>query len=90
MKINIIHSTETVQPTRRSKFKENSQASDDCGTTEYQGERERTNDDRPIFPASVGLPAYINPFQREIHPFGEILLLREHGASNDLPSVVRG
>jgi len=73
MKINTIHSTETARQTKSSKFKKNSQAFDNCGTTEYQGERERTNDDRPIFPASVGLPAYINPFQHEIHPFGEIL-----------------
>ena len=27
------------------------------------------NDNRPVFPASGGLPAYINPFPSEIHPF---------------------
>src|SRR5437660_10913467 len=37
MKINIIHSTETVQPTRRSKFKKSSQAFDNCGTTRVPG-----------------------------------------------------
>ncbi|PYS57226.1 MAG: hypothetical protein DMF76_22800, partial [Acidobacteria bacterium] len=67
-----IHSTETARQTKSSKFEKNSQASDNCGTTEYQDERERTNDNRPIYTASAGLTTHINPLQNEIHPFGEI------------------
>jgi hypothetical protein len=62
IKNNTIQLTETLHTESRDiEFKENRQAFDNCGTSEYQGERERINDNRPYFAASVGLPAYINP-----------------------------
>ena len=53
-----------------------------------RGERERTNDNRPIYTASVGLTTHINPFPNEIHPSGDFFIARAR-VSNDSPNVAQ-
>lgn len=50
IKNNTIQLTETLHTESRDiEFKENRQAFDNCGTSEYQGERERNKRQSPIF-----------------------------------------